>query len=136
MHVTIKSLGIDQLSLAERILLVEELWDSIAMEAESLDIPQSHKGRTRPPTRSLSCRSKCRFELGKKSKLACRNHRRPPDDHPGPKRRSIWATREIGMNSNVTGSGQTFFFASKKRSNASIACRRFTGLSTETSGVR
>jgi len=43
MHTTAKSLGIDQLSLAERILLVEETWDSIAAEAEALDIPQSHK---------------------------------------------------------------------------------------------
>jgi putative addiction module component (TIGR02574 family) len=43
MHPTIKSLGIDQLSLAERILLVEEIWDSIVAEAEVLDIPQSHK---------------------------------------------------------------------------------------------
>jgi putative addiction module component (TIGR02574 family) len=43
MHTTAKSLGIDRLSLAERILLVEEIWDSIAAEAEALDIPQSHK---------------------------------------------------------------------------------------------
>lgn len=43
MHVTAKSLGIDQLSLAERILLVEEIWDSIAAEAEALAIPESHK---------------------------------------------------------------------------------------------
>ena len=43
MHVTAKSLGIDQLSLAERILLVEEIWDSIAAEAKALEIPQSHK---------------------------------------------------------------------------------------------
>ena len=43
MHPTVKSLGIDQLSLAERILLVEEIWDSIAAEVEALDIPQSHK---------------------------------------------------------------------------------------------
>ena len=43
MHPTIKSLGIDQLSLAERILLVKEIWDSIVAEAETLDIPQSHK---------------------------------------------------------------------------------------------
>lgn len=43
MHQTVKALGIDQLSLAERILLVEEIWDSIAAEAEALDVPQSHK---------------------------------------------------------------------------------------------
>ena len=38
-----KSLGIDLLSLAERVLLVEEIWDSIAAEAEALEVPQSHK---------------------------------------------------------------------------------------------
>ncbi len=43
MQATAKSLGIDQLSLAERILLVEEIWDSIAAEAEAVEIPQSHK---------------------------------------------------------------------------------------------
>jgi len=43
MHQTVKALGIDQLSLAERIFLVEEIWDSIAAEAEALDVPQSHK---------------------------------------------------------------------------------------------
>ena len=43
MHTTVKSLGIDRLSLAERILLVEEIWDSIAAEAEALKVPQSHK---------------------------------------------------------------------------------------------
>ena len=31
----LKSLGIDQLSVAERILLVEEIWDSIAAEEEA-----------------------------------------------------------------------------------------------------
>lgn len=39
-----KSLGIDSLSLSERMLLVEEIWDSIAAESESLEVPQSHKG--------------------------------------------------------------------------------------------
>ena len=38
-----KSLGIDRLSLAERILLVEEIWDSIAAEAAALEVPQTHK---------------------------------------------------------------------------------------------
>ncbi len=38
-----KSLGIDRLSLAERMLLVEEIWDSIAAEAEALEVPESHK---------------------------------------------------------------------------------------------
>ena len=43
MDVSFKSLGIDRLGLAERILLVEELWDSLAAEADALGIPQSHK---------------------------------------------------------------------------------------------
>ena len=43
MHASAKSLGIDRLSLAERMLLVEEIWDSIATEAEALEVPQSHK---------------------------------------------------------------------------------------------
>ena len=43
MEVSVKSLGIDRLSLAERILLVEEIWDSIAAEAEALERPQSHR---------------------------------------------------------------------------------------------
>ena len=30
MSVSLKSLGIEQLSVAERLVLVEELWDSIA----------------------------------------------------------------------------------------------------------
>lgn len=38
-----KSLGIDRLSLEDRMLLVEEIWDSIAAEAEALEVPQSHK---------------------------------------------------------------------------------------------
>ena len=43
MDVSAKSLGIDRLSLAERIQLVEEIWNSIATEAEALEVPQSHK---------------------------------------------------------------------------------------------
>jgi putative addiction module component (TIGR02574 family) len=34
MSATIKSLGIDRLSIAERLRLVEEIWDSIAAEVE------------------------------------------------------------------------------------------------------
>jgi putative addiction module component (TIGR02574 family) len=33
---------IDQLSMAEKILLVEDLWDSITMDPASLPVPQSH----------------------------------------------------------------------------------------------
>lgn len=43
MQATAKSLGIDRLSLAERILLVEEIWDSIADESEACEVLQSHK---------------------------------------------------------------------------------------------
>ena len=43
MDASAKSLGIDRLSLAERILLVEEIWDSIAAESEAVEVPQSHK---------------------------------------------------------------------------------------------
>ncbi len=38
-----KDLGIEQLSIAERILLVEEIWDGIAVESNQLEVPQSHK---------------------------------------------------------------------------------------------
>jgi putative addiction module component (TIGR02574 family) len=34
MSPTLQSLGIDQLSMAQRILLVEEIWDSIIAEEE------------------------------------------------------------------------------------------------------
>lgn len=43
MNTTVKSLGIDQLSLAERILLVEEIWDGIAEDSQPLEIPASHR---------------------------------------------------------------------------------------------
>ncbi len=38
MSAALKSFGLDQLSVAERILLVEELWDSIAEEAEQFPL--------------------------------------------------------------------------------------------------
>ena len=40
---TLKSLGIDQLSVAQRILLVEEIWDSIAAEAEQAELSEAQK---------------------------------------------------------------------------------------------
>lgn len=43
MYPTLKSLGIDQLSLAQRILLVEEIWDSISSEAEQLPLTEPQK---------------------------------------------------------------------------------------------
>jgi putative addiction module component (TIGR02574 family) len=39
----LKSLGIDQLSVAERILLAEEIWDSIPDEAEEPPLTESQK---------------------------------------------------------------------------------------------
>lgn len=43
MSPTLKSLGIDRLSVAERILLVEEIWDSIAEESEQVPITEAQK---------------------------------------------------------------------------------------------
>ncbi len=43
MSTSAKSLGIDRLSVADRLRLVEEIWDSVAESVESMDIPQSHK---------------------------------------------------------------------------------------------
>lgn len=36
---TMESLGIDRLSVADRLRLAEEIWDSIADSVESTDIP-------------------------------------------------------------------------------------------------
>lgn len=38
MSPTLKQFGIDQLTVAERILLVEEIWDSIAAEEEQIPL--------------------------------------------------------------------------------------------------
>ena len=38
-----KSLGTDRLSLAERVMLAGDIWDSIAAEADALEVPPSHK---------------------------------------------------------------------------------------------
>jgi putative addiction module component (TIGR02574 family) len=43
MSQTLKSFGIDQLSTAQRILLVEEIWDSIAAEAEEMPLTAAQK---------------------------------------------------------------------------------------------
>jgi len=37
MSVSLKSLGVEQLSVAERLVLVEELWDSIATDTPVTD---------------------------------------------------------------------------------------------------
>ena len=39
----LKDLGIDRLSLDDRIRLVEEIWDDIAATVESGSVPESHK---------------------------------------------------------------------------------------------
>jgi putative addiction module component (TIGR02574 family) len=43
MSPTLKSLGIDQLSVAQRILLVEEIWDSIAADPEQILLTDPQK---------------------------------------------------------------------------------------------
>jgi putative addiction module component (TIGR02574 family) len=40
MSVTMKSLGIDRLSVPERILFLEEIWDSIAANEENLSLTE------------------------------------------------------------------------------------------------
>ena len=43
MSSTLKSLGIDRLTVAQRILLVEEIWDSIAAEAEQAPLTEAQE---------------------------------------------------------------------------------------------
>ncbi len=43
MLTSLKSLGLDRLSQAERILLVEELWDSIAADPVEFSLRDSHQ---------------------------------------------------------------------------------------------
>ena len=43
MSPTLKSLGIDHLSIAQRILLVEEIWDSIADDPAPQPLTESQK---------------------------------------------------------------------------------------------
>jgi putative addiction module component (TIGR02574 family) len=40
---TVKSLGIDKLTVAQRILLVEEIWDSIEEEGAELPLTSAQK---------------------------------------------------------------------------------------------
>ncbi len=40
---SLKTLGIDRLSVEERIQLMEAIWDDVAAAVESRDVPQSHK---------------------------------------------------------------------------------------------
>ena len=43
MSPTLKALGIDRLSVAERILLVEEIWDTIAEEPQQPPLTEAQK---------------------------------------------------------------------------------------------
>lgn len=43
MSPTLKSLGIDQLSIAERIALVQEIWDSIASTPDQIALTEAQK---------------------------------------------------------------------------------------------
>lgn len=43
MSTSMKELGLDRLSVAERILLVEELWDSIAPGPEAFTLTEIHQ---------------------------------------------------------------------------------------------
>jgi putative addiction module component (TIGR02574 family) len=43
MSPTLKSLGIDHLSVAERILLVEEIWDSISPEVTEIPFTEAQR---------------------------------------------------------------------------------------------
>jgi putative addiction module component (TIGR02574 family) len=43
MSPTLKALGIDQLSVAQRILLVEEIWDSIAAEEAQIPLTEAQR---------------------------------------------------------------------------------------------
>lgn len=43
MSASMKSLGLDKLSVAERILLAEELWDSIVPSQESVTLSEAHR---------------------------------------------------------------------------------------------
>jgi putative addiction module component (TIGR02574 family) len=41
---TIRELGIDRLSVQDRLALVQEIWDSIAAEADQLPLTEETKG--------------------------------------------------------------------------------------------
>ena len=43
MSTSMSDLGLDRLSIAERILLVEELWDSIASSPEAFTLTDAHR---------------------------------------------------------------------------------------------
>ena len=43
MSPTLESLGIDQLSVAERVLLMEAIWDSIAEQEEAVPLTEAQR---------------------------------------------------------------------------------------------
>jgi putative addiction module component (TIGR02574 family) len=43
MSASLKSLGIDRLSVEERITLVEEIWDSIALDSATLPLTDAQR---------------------------------------------------------------------------------------------
>ena len=43
MSVSVESLGIDRLSVAERLALIEQIWDSLPEEVEPQDVPEWHR---------------------------------------------------------------------------------------------
>jgi putative addiction module component (TIGR02574 family) len=43
MAATLQSLGIDQLSVADRLRLVQEIWDSISAEVERTPLTESQR---------------------------------------------------------------------------------------------
>ena len=43
MSASLKSLGIDRLSVEERITLVEEIWDSIALDSAALPLTDAQR---------------------------------------------------------------------------------------------
>jgi putative addiction module component (TIGR02574 family) len=43
MPVTMQSLGIDQLSVSERLQLLEEIWDSVSAEVEKAPLTEAQK---------------------------------------------------------------------------------------------
>jgi putative addiction module component (TIGR02574 family) len=41
--VNIESLGIDRLSVQERLELIEQIWDSLPEQVSALDVPEWHR---------------------------------------------------------------------------------------------
>ena len=43
MPVSVESLGINRLSVAERLALIEQIWDSLPEQVEPADVPEWHR---------------------------------------------------------------------------------------------